>query len=117
MAYLDFDKLVKEAVLDRKYKPLPKYPAIMRDIAVVVDKDVLVGDLEKIIWQNSENLIEAVELFDIYEGDQIIKGKKSIAFSITYRSYERTLVDDEVNRIQDNIIMDLENKFDAKLRR
>ena len=100
----------------KKNKPLPKYPAIMRDIAVVVDRDVLVGEIEKIIWENGEGLVEDVQLFDIYEGDQIMKGKKSIAFSITYRSYDRTLKDDEVNRIQDNIIKDLENKFDAKLR-
>ncbi len=89
----------------------------MRDIAVVVNRDVLVGEIEKIIWQNGEGLIEDIQLFDIYEGgDQIMKGKKSIAFSIIYRSYDRTLKDDEVNRIQDNIIKDLENKFDAKLR-
>ncbi len=116
IAYLDFDMIIEEAVLEKKYKPLPKYPAIMRDIAVVVDRDVLVGEIEKIIWENGEGLVEDVQLFDIYEGDQIMKGKKSIAFSITYRSYDRTLKDDEVNRIQDNIIKDLENKFDAKLR-
>lgn len=116
IANLDFDMIIEEAELERRYKPLPKYPAIMRDIAIVVDKEVLVGELENIIWQNGEGLIEDVQLFDIYEGDQIMTGKKSIAFSIIYRSHDRTLRDDEVNRIQDNIIRNLEDKFDAKLR-
>lgn len=116
MAHLDFDEIINEAKLEKKYKPLPKYPGIMRDIAIVVDKNVLVGDLEKVMWKHSEGLIENVELFDIYTGGQILEGKKSVAFSITYRSYERTLKDEEVNRIHQKIIEDLENEFDAKLR-
>ena len=108
--------MIKEAKLDKKYKPLPKYPAIMRDIAVVVDDDVSVGDLEKTIWENGEELIEKVELFDVYSGGQILKGKKSVAFSITYRSYDRTLKDEEVSKIQQNIIKDLENNLNARLR-
>ncbi len=116
IAYLDFDKIVNEANLSRKYKPLPKYPAIERDIAVVVDRDVLVGELEKVIWKHSEGLIEKVELFDVYSGGQISEGKKSVAFSITYRSFYGTLKDDEVNVIHQNIIKNLESEFDAKLR-
>lgn len=116
IAHLDFDKMVNIANIDRKYKPLPKYPAIMRDIAVVVDRDVLVGQLEKLIWKYSEGLIEKVELFDVYVGDQIPEGKKSAAFSITYRSFHGTLKDDEVNAIHQNIIKNLEDEFDAKLR-
>lgn len=116
IADLDFDKIVDNTNLDRKYKPLPKYPAILRDIAVVVDKDVLVGELQKAIIENGEGLIENVELFDVYTGEQVQEGKKSVAFSITYRSYDRTLVDDEINSIQERIIEGLEKKFNAKLR-
>ena len=116
MAHLDFDEITRESNLERKYKPLPKYPGITRDIAIVVDRDVLVGDLEKIMWKHSEGLIEKVELFDIYTGGQILEGKKSVAFSITYRSYERTLKDEEVNIIHQKIVEDLEKKFNAKLR-
>ena len=72
IAHLDFDTIVRKASLERKHRPLPKYPAILRDIAVVVDRDILVGDLEKLILQNGEGLIEKVELFDIYEGKQIL---------------------------------------------
>ncbi|NLJ97898.1 MAG: phenylalanine--tRNA ligase subunit beta [Tissierellia bacterium] len=113
---LNFERIVKESNLDRKYRPLPKYPGITRDIAVVVDEDILVGELEKIIWKNGEGLIEKVELFDVYVGDQVQEGKKSVAFSIFYRSQDRTLKDKEVSTIQENIITDLEDKLNAVLR-
>lgn len=116
MANLDFDRIVKESILEKKYKPLPKYPTITRDLAIVVDKDILVGNLEKIIWQNGEDLIEDINLFDVYTGDQISENKKSLAFSINYRSYEKTLKDKEVNKIHESIIGKLEDKFDGKLR-
>ena len=116
IAHLDFDEIIKETKMEKKYKPLPKYPAIMRDIALVVDNEVLVGDIENIIWKHGEGLIEEVELFDVYTGDQIEEGKKSVAFSITYRSHSKTLEDEEVNAVQENIIKDLENQLGAKLR-
>lgn len=113
---LDFDKIIEKTNLEKTYTPLPKYPSITRDIAVLVDRDIMVGDLEKLIWANSHGLIEDVKLFDIYEGDQISEGKKSVAFAIRYRSYDRTLKDHEVNRIQENIIEELEKCLGAQLR-
>ena len=113
---LDFNKIVELTNLDVKYKPLPKYPAMLRDLALVVKEDVLVGDIQKIISKHGEGIIEKIELFDIYTGNQIPEGMKSVAYSITYRSYDRTLRDDEVNNIQQAIIKDLENIFEAKLR-
>jgi len=116
IADLDFDIIVKKANLEKTYRPLPKYPAIERDIAIVVDEDILVGDLKKTILENGQGLIEKVELFDVYTGAQVPQGKKSVAFSMVFRSYDRTLVDDEVNEIQQNIIKALEEKYDARLR-
>ena len=116
ISHLDFDKIVEITNLDIKYKPLPKYPSTARDIAVVVKESVLVGDIENIILKHGEGLIEKVELFDIYRGNQIEEGLKSIAFSIIYRSYEKTLTDEEVNKTLKNIITDLESSLDAKLR-
>lgn len=116
IADLDFDIIVNKANLEKSYRPLPKYPAIERDIAIVVDEDILVGDLKKTILQNGQGLIEKVELFDVYTGAQVPQGKKSVAFSMVFRSYDRTLVDDEVNEIQQNIVKALEEKYDAKLR-
>ncbi|WP_353092506.1 phenylalanine--tRNA ligase subunit beta [Tissierella praeacuta] len=116
VAQLDFDKIVELTNLEIKYKPLPKYPSMLRDLALVVKEEVLVGEIQKIISRHGEGLIEKIELFDIYTGNQIPEGMKSVAYSITYRSYERTLRDDEVNNIQKSIIKDLEDTFDAKLR-
>ena len=116
VAEIDFDTIIDIATLEKKYKPLPKYPAILRDIAIVLDQDILVKDIEKNIWSKGQGLIEKVELFDIYIGDQIPDGKKSVAFSITYRSFERTLKDEEVSKVHDEIIKTLETTFNAKLR-
>jgi phenylalanyl-tRNA synthetase beta chain len=87
-----------------------------RDIAVVVDEEVMVGELEEVIKAHGKDLVESIELFDIYRGNQVEKNKKSVAFSIVYRSYEGTLTDSVVNGIQTSIIEDLENRFNAKLR-
>lgn len=116
VAQIDFHELVKLANLERKYKPLPKYPAVLRDLALVVKEDILVGDIEKIISKHGGGLIENIELFDIYRGDPIPEGMKSVAFSIIFRSHDRTLRDEEINEILEAIIKDLEVTFDAKLR-
>ncbi|NMA86923.1 MAG: phenylalanine--tRNA ligase subunit beta, partial [Tissierellia bacterium] len=113
---IDFDKIVEITNLEKSYKPLPKYPSIARDIALVVNRDIMIGQLEKAIWENGGGLIEEVKLFDIYEGDQVGEGKKSVAFGIRYRSYERTLKDKEINEIQENIVKELEKSLGAQLR-
>ncbi|OLS02829.1 phenylalanine--tRNA ligase subunit beta [Tissierella creatinophila] len=116
IAELDFEKIMELCNFERKYKSLPKYPSTSRDIAVIVDEEILVGDIKSLIIKHSKGIIEDIELFDIYRGDQIPENMKSMAFSITYRSYERTLKDKEVEEIQTSIIRDLEKTFDAKLR-
>jgi len=116
IATIDFDKIVQLTNIEVKYKPLPKYPAITRDIAIVVDEEIMVGDLEKVIKANGGDLVEKIVLFDVYRGNQVAENKKSVAFSIIYRSYEGTLTDDVVNNIQSAIIKDMENHFQAKLR-
>ena len=116
IAELDFNCLFEFINLDRKYTELPRYPSIVRDIAIVVDEDITVGDIEEVINSNGRELIESIELFDIYRGNQIDSGKKSLAFSIRYRSSEKTLKDEEVNQIQKKIIDDLREKFQARLR-
>lgn len=113
---IDFDTLVNLANLDIKYKPLPKFPSMTRDIALVVDEDVMIGELENIIKNHGKDLIESIELFDVYRGDQVAPNKKSVAFSIVYRSFEKTLTDDIINKIQEDIIKDLEEKYKAVLR-
>lgn len=116
IAQLDFTGIVERANLNRTFKQLPKYPTVSRDLALVVKEDILVGEIEKVISKHGKGLIEKIELFDIYSGDQIEDGMKSVAYSIVYRSPDRTLVETEVSEIQEAIIKDLEETLDAKLR-
>ena len=102
--------------MQRHYVPLPKFPAVTRDIAVTLDKDVEVGEIVKIIKANRKGIIESYNLFDIYEGIQVGKGKKSVAYSLTFRSADKTLTDDDVNSIVNTILKQLEEKLGAQLR-
>ncbi len=99
-----------------KYKALPKFPAAERDIAVLVDKSVLVGDLEATMVKASGALLESIRLFDVYEGDRIPEGKKSVAFAISFRAADRSLTSEEVNKVFNKIVKDLEYKNGAQLR-
>lgn len=116
IGWVDFEKIIKETNLDIKFKSLPKYPSINRDIALILNRDIPVGDIEKLIKKHGEELIEKIELFDVYTGDQIPEEMKSVAYSITYRSSDRTLIDKEVSDIQNAIIDDLKQAYDAELR-
>lgn len=98
------------------YKPLPKYPAVTRDIALLVDENVTVGSIMDIIEENGGELLEKAELFDVYRGKQIESGKKSVAFALTYRDAEKTLTDDEVSKVHKNILSGLEKELNAVLR-
>lgn len=116
VAELDLDVLFKWADLNKKYKPLPKYPAVTRDLAVLVEDSVLCSDILGIINKQGGNLVEKVNLFDVYKGEQIPSGKKSMAFSIIYRVSDRTLTDVEVNKVHDKIVRSLEYGIGAELR-
>lgn len=116
VAEIDVEKLLKYKDTSWKYEALPKYPAMVRDLAVIVKDEVLVGDMIETIKAASPFLIESVNLFDIYKGDHIEAGYKSCAFSVTFRNKERTMKDKEVEKINDQILHDLAKKFEAKLR-
>lgn len=98
------------------YKPLPKFPAVERDFAMLVDKDVPVGTLEKAISSGAGRLLEKIELFDVYQGAQIPEGKKSVAYSVWLRSADSTLSDTEIEDISAKIIKKLES-VGAELRK
>lgn len=116
LAEIDIDKMAENKNTQWKYKPLPKYPAMVRDIAVKVKDEILVGDMEAAIKSVNPYIIESVKLFDVYKGEHIEAGYKSTAFSITYRNKERTLKDKEVESIHKKILAVLEDKFGATLR-
>lgn len=98
------------------YKPLPKFPAVERDFAMLCDADIPVGELEKAIISGGSRLLERVELFDVYQGSQIPEGKKSVAFSVWLRSAEGTLTDEQIDSTAARIIEKLE-KLGAELRK
>ena len=113
----DFPKLIKYATTNRAYQPIIKFPPIKLDLAIVLDKKILWNDIQKLIYKNGENFVKEVELFDIYEGRGVPKGKKSLAFHIIYQSADRTLEDKEINEIQEKIINALEKNFKAEVRK
>jgi len=116
MAELNLQALLENADTVRKYKALPKYPAVTRDLAFIVEKRIQAAQILDLICKGGGNILEEVSLFDIYEGSQIPEGCKSMAYSLTYRASDRTLTDDEVNRAHQRIIGLLEEELNARLR-
>ncbi|WP_027087781.1 phenylalanine--tRNA ligase subunit beta [Cohnella panacarvi] len=100
-----------------EYKPLPRYPAMERDIAVVVDRGVSGGALTAAIEASAGELLESVRVFDVYTGDRVAADKKSVALALVYRHAERTLTDDEVTAAHGNVLARLEQSFAAELRK
>ena len=116
IAVISIDKLCGYANFERKYKALPKFPAMTRDIAVIVKDEVIVKDIEDIIKEKGGKLLETIQLFDVFKGKQIPEGYKSVAYNISFRASDRTLTDEEVNAPMKKILKELEEKLEAKLR-
>lgn len=113
---LMFDSIQRHADRTIVYKPLPKYPATSRDIALLVDEDMEVGKIEELIEKEAGNILEHIRLFDVYRGKQVDEGKKSVAFTLTYRDKEKTLTDEDVAKVHDNVLEILREKLNAVLR-
>lgn len=116
VAELDLDALFEASSTTKTYKPLPKFPAVTRDIALLCDDSILVAEIEETIRKAGGNLVEKVQLFDIYKGAQIPEGKKSIAYAIAYRDEKKTLEDKDIAKVHDKILKALEHKLGAVLR-
>ncbi len=115
VAGLDLPVITGKATFDRKYSGVAKYPAVNRDLSLVMNKDVFVGQVEKVMKAKGGKLLESVTLFDVYEGAQVGPNKKSVAFSLVFRSQERSLEAAEVNKIVEKILAELE-KMDVEIR-
>ena len=100
----------------KKIKPAPKYPSSTRDLAIVVDSNLLVGDLIKSIQKSAGKMCESVEFFDVYTGGQISSDKKSVAFRLVFRKPDGTLTQEEINSFMEAVLLELEKKYNAKLR-
>ncbi len=107
VAVLYMDVITMLADFDIKYSGIAKFPGSSRDLALVCDKTEFVGRIEKIIKKNGGKILEHVSLFDVYEGDQVPEGKKSVAFSLLFRALDRTLSDEEVNSAVNKILKEL----------
>ena len=108
VAVIDMPEVLKYATFDRKYTGIAKYPAVTRDISMVVPKEILVGQIEEIIEKKGGAYLESYHLFDLYEGEQIKAGFKSVAYSIVFRAKDKTLSDTEVTEAMDRILKGLE---------
>ena len=98
------------------YQPLPRYPAVQRDLALVVPDAVTAGEIEMAIRGMRLPLLTRLVLFDVYAGDQIGPGRRSLAWSLTYQAPDRTLRDSEVNDLHGTIVQELAKRFDADVR-
>lgn len=108
IAVIDMPHIVKQASFERKYKGIAKFPAVTRDISMVMPKDILVGDLEKVFDSKGGQYLESYELFDIYEGTQIEAGFKSVAYSLTFRAKDKTLEENDYAPAMNKILKSLE---------
>ena len=109
VAVLDMPAVTPHTSFDRKYTGIAKYPAVSRDLSMVVPKNILVGQIEEMIVQRGGKILESYNLFDIYEGSQILEGYKSVAYSITFRAKDHTLEEKEINGAMNKILNGLKS--------
>ena len=114
---IDFEELIKSASEEQEYRPISQYPAAVRDLAVLVPRKVKVVDVLNRINAIGGSLVRDIDLFDIYEGDNIPEGRKNLAFHIIYQAKNRTLTSVEIDKIQNKIIKELEKNPDWEVRK
>lgn len=113
---LNLKELASRRNLEPTYRAVPRYPAVERDLALIVPEDVPAGRILDLIRREGGELLQAVKLFDLYRGEQVPPGAKSLAYSLTYQSFAKTLTDEEVNLIHQRIIDALAREVAARLR-
>lgn len=116
LAELMFENVSELSNTAKAYTQLPKYPAVSRDIALLADEDMTVAQIEAVVKEAGTELLRSVKLFDIYRGKQVQEGKKSMAFSLTYRAADRTLTDEDVQNVHGNVLAALKEKLGVTLR-
>ncbi len=113
---MDFDLFLEKVAAEKTFEPLPRFPAVNRDLAIVVSDSVAAQDLLDYLQEHRPQYAESIFLFDQYRGDQVGKDQKSLAFRITYRSTQRSLTDLEVNEIHTDFSQKVIEAFQAQLR-
>jgi phenylalanyl-tRNA synthetase beta chain len=112
---LDVDRLMPLIPETKSYQPLPKYPAVSRDLTLIVAARIEAGEILHRLENRDESLVESVSLFDVFEGGPIETGKKSVSFRIVYRAPDRTLEDEEINQLHQSLTSGLIQEFNASL--
>ena len=102
-------EIVSRASFDYKYEGITNFPVSSRDLSMVVPKNILVGDIEKVFEENGGKYLENYELFDVYEGEQIEKGFKSVAYSLKFRGKDKNLEESDITGAMDKILSGLKN--------
>jgi phenylalanyl-tRNA synthetase beta chain len=113
---INFEHMVKWAEEKKRFRPLPKFPAVYRDLSLVIDDDLEVEKVAEAIWNFHQPFIDEVKLFDVYRGTPISEGKKGVSYRIRYQANDRTLTDEEVNRYHETVIFQLKEIFQVELR-
>lgn len=113
---IEFDRMVKGVSEKRKFRPLPKFPAVHRDLSLIVEDHLEADKVEEAIRSLEQPYIDDVKLFDVYRGTPVPQGKKSVSYRIRYQASDRTLTDDEVNRYHERMILRLREALKAELR-
>ncbi|MBF1213519.1 MAG: phenylalanine--tRNA ligase subunit beta, partial [Fusobacterium periodonticum] len=108
--------LLKYIKIKVNYETISKYPEVLRDLAITLDKSVLVGEMVKEI-KKKVNLIEKIDIFDVYSGDKIDKDKKSVAMSIVLRDKNRTLTDEDIDKAMTAILELIKDKYNGEIRK
>ena len=116
VAEIDLDFIISHGIENHQMKSISNYTPIFEDLAFVMDASLPVEDVTPVILQTGKPLLKNATLFDVYEGEQVDAGKRSLAYSLTFQASDRTLTDDEVGKIRNKIVRRLENEFQATLR-
>lgn len=117
LAEINISKITKYARQNKKYVEVPKFPAVERDIAMIVEEKIAVREIEKVILKKGKKILESVNLFDIYRDNKLGENKKSVAYALKFRDKSKTLNDEEVNKVMEEILAELEKQFKAELRK
>ncbi|MCX8016182.1 MAG: phenylalanine--tRNA ligase subunit beta [Patescibacteria group bacterium] len=113
---LDIAKLLKLSQEEYEFTPLPKYPAVIRDISILVDLDIRLSEILNVIYESEPKILFDVDLFDIYEGENLPENKKSLSFHLVFQADDHTLTSEEVGKALEKIISNLKNKLGAEIR-
>jgi phenylalanyl-tRNA synthetase beta chain len=116
VAEIELTPLLDAASILFDVEPIPTYPPVLEDLAVVVDEDVTAVEVEQVLHKGGGEYLAKVQLFDIYRGKQVGEGKKSLAFNLTYIAPDRTLTDKEVSKLRRKIVYLLDSELSAELR-